>query len=577
MFTRTIATTSDPRATIRVTRFIACSLLATLILSFTLPAHAETVKYGSTGGNQGGTLQSGIKATSNSGSTTGTAKTDAERIAALQKLLNELKAKQAELQKALEALKPGTPIGSEGSSNSGTGTTGGTTTGDPVRDKICKEIESSKDVTDALSSFCNKKTSSGSGGGATTDKLEVRPTTGGDTPKKNNESPNTVTNSSGRVCTMTASPKVVYRDKATPVVVDWKAGQSANNLRRVQTSKNGFRVTSPRGIQWWKKSTVTGTEPIPVNADTPLGVHTVTASVNVYQSEKIPVGMVIFAPGYQVVCKVTFEVRDSKIDAANSFSLSDIASVTSKYVDPNPRIADEEYTLYTITLKNGKKHMVKGCGRCTTAMREEAFRKVGYTGDVAKLIALAKDTTGDADTSSSTHATGDIFAKIELDDEFGERILNSGTGNLNQKVIFTDGTVVPFGEWFPLVKEGKQVTDSRSLASMGSTQRYNADGVLVRRIGGNKIQVLLDGNHRGETGSTTKNYEYIKARLVLSDGSFIKEPKELSLGALESNARLTVPGMVLSGDSAKLNSTKSSVQFEFIAEIAADGFEAQYQ
>lgn len=78
-----------------------------------------------------------------------------------------------------------------------------------------------------------------------------------------------------------------------------------------------------------------------------------------------------------------------------SYSIKDVKTVTSKYVDPIPNAADDEYTVYTITLKNGIKHEAK-VGFTTTEYRNKQFTNTGYTGDIDKLIALAKSTANDA-------------------------------------------------------------------------------------------------------------------------------------------------------------------------------------
>lgn len=73
---------------------------------------------------------------------------------------------------------------------------------------------------------------------------------------------------------------------------------------------------------------------------------------------------------------------------ATTFGLLDVKSITSKYVDPSPMMADEEYTLYTITLKSGKVVTVKAFAFGTVEMRNKAFKDAGYTGDVAALLKL---------------------------------------------------------------------------------------------------------------------------------------------------------------------------------------------
>ncbi len=71
-----------------------------------------------------------------------------------------------------------------------------------------------------------------------------------------------------------------------------------------------------------------------------------------------------------------------------SYTLADVKAVTKKTVDPIPTAIDDEYTLYRIVLLNGKVHEVK-VGFMPISYRDEQFRKTGYTGDIAKLMAMA--------------------------------------------------------------------------------------------------------------------------------------------------------------------------------------------
>lgn len=74
-----------------------------------------------------------------------------------------------------------------------------------------------------------------------------------------------------------------------------------------------------------------------------------------------------------------------------AYTLADVKEVTKKTVDPIPTAVDDEYTLYRIVLISGKVHEVK-VGFMPISYRDEQFRKTGYTGDIAKLIALVKVT-----------------------------------------------------------------------------------------------------------------------------------------------------------------------------------------
>jgi len=71
------------------------------------------------------------------------------------------------------------------------------------------------------------------------------------------------------------------------------------------------------------------------------------------------------------------------------FDLEDVESVTSLWVDPNEMMADEEYTMYTVTLKNGTTVEINAGGFTTEEWRAQQFVAAGYTGDVSALTALA--------------------------------------------------------------------------------------------------------------------------------------------------------------------------------------------
>jgi len=78
-----------------------------------------------------------------------------------------------------------------------------------------------------------------------------------------------------------------------------------------------------------------------------------------------------------------------------SYGIGDIKSVISKYVDPIPNAVDDEYTEYTITLKDGTVHKVR-VGFLPQSVIEEMFRATGYTGSISALLALAKPNPSDA-------------------------------------------------------------------------------------------------------------------------------------------------------------------------------------
>jgi len=72
-----------------------------------------------------------------------------------------------------------------------------------------------------------------------------------------------------------------------------------------------------------------------------------------------------------------------------TFDLTDVQSVTSLWVDPDELMADEEYTLYTITLTDGSVIIVNAGGFTTKEWRIQQFVEAGYRGDMDALTTLA--------------------------------------------------------------------------------------------------------------------------------------------------------------------------------------------
>jgi hypothetical protein len=74
----------------------------------------------------------------------------------------------------------------------------------------------------------------------------------------------------------------------------------------------------------------------------------------------------------------------------DTFDLDDVQSVTSLWVDPNEMVADEEYTIYTVILKDGSTVEINAGGFTTEEWRTQQFVDAGYAGDIAALTALAE-------------------------------------------------------------------------------------------------------------------------------------------------------------------------------------------
>jgi len=88
------------------------------------------------------------------------------------------------------------------------------------------------------------------------------------------------------------------------------------------------------------------------------------------------------------------------------FTIDDVVSISSEWVDPFEQMADEEYYLYSITLNDGTEVTVQTAGFTTIEYRDEQFINAGYTGDVSALIALA-DTDDAAEPDAPTAPVDD--------------------------------------------------------------------------------------------------------------------------------------------------------------------------
>jgi hypothetical protein len=87
-----------------------------------------------------------------------------------------------------------------------------------------------------------------------------------------------------------------------------------------------------------------------------------------------------------------------------NFDLDDVQTVTSLWVDPNEMMADEEYTIYTITLKDDTVVEVNAGGFTTQEWREQQFVDAGYTGDIDALIAMAEPVEEEEEEGESVPA-----------------------------------------------------------------------------------------------------------------------------------------------------------------------------
>lgn len=77
-------------------------------------------------------------------------------------------------------------------------------------------------------------------------------------------------------------------------------------------------------------------------------------------------------------------------DSLQSYRIDSVVSVSTESVDPLPEATDDEYTLYTITLKDGSIHEVKVFGMMERTSVERLFTETGFVGDVATLMTFGE-------------------------------------------------------------------------------------------------------------------------------------------------------------------------------------------
>lgn len=184
----------------------------------------------------------------------------------------------------------------------------------------------------------------------------------------------------------------------------------------------------------------------------------------------------------------SFTIGTSTKPVVKPYALADVKSITSKKVDPTQNAVDDEYTLYTVTLKDQTKREFKR-GSNTQAAFEKAVRATGYTGDIAKLIAKAKPAVV---TSAKPYALTDVKSVVS-------------------KVIVASNAA-PYTLYTVLLKDGTKhevkVTFSTFL-SLGDS--FKATGYTGDVVGLLKM-TFLQGRVQGD--STTNVAEELNAMLL---------------------------------------------------------------
>ena len=110
----------------------------------------------------------------------------------------------------------------------------------------------------------------------------------------------------------------------------------------------------------------------------------------------------------------TFSAQVSVPVEVREFGLDEVDTVTSKYVDPNKMLADEEYFIYTITLTDGEVVTVRAGGFTTKELIAQQFSEAGYTGDVEMLTAMAVQEPAENDPLPAPEEEIETQEKISL-------------------------------------------------------------------------------------------------------------------------------------------------------------------
>lgn len=97
---------------------------------------------------------------------------------------------------------------------------------------------------------------------------------------------------------------------------------------------------------------------------------------------------------------------EAEEDEGDTFALRDIESVTKEYVDPSEMMADEEYSLYVVTLKNDTVIEFRVAVYTVAGALEARLREVGYTGDIDDFVDMVETIESDNDFGLSVNVSG---------------------------------------------------------------------------------------------------------------------------------------------------------------------------
>lgn len=90
------------------------------------------------------------------------------------------------------------------------------------------------------------------------------------------------------------------------------------------------------------------------------------------------------------VSKESKEDEQDSDTAESEYTISDINSISARYVDPDSRMADEEYYVYKVNLNNGETRTVTLPAFAPIGSNMERLAKSGYRGSALAFMALAE-------------------------------------------------------------------------------------------------------------------------------------------------------------------------------------------
>lgn len=237
----------------------------------------------------------------------------------------------------------------------------------------------------------------------------------------------------------------------------------------------------------------------------------------------------------------------------DTWTIDDVDSITSMFVDRIPEAADDEYTRYDIILTDGTEITVNECGFCPADARDDAFYDEGFTGDVDELRDMATEAKSDdtfcrsGDTwyeegeqlnslTENGEARDIVDGYFECEDGAWEVVsTHPGPGLANAKarivaksthktegavhgenIYFTNGEVVKAGEWFDLVEDGEFIKDDEFAIPYAKEGREQLEGLVLYRNGKGRVNLVHIGN--GKTSN-----ESFTGRIRVRNGSIIAD------------------------------------------------------